>query len=632
MKRKTSLPLLLSPAGGEAAFMAAVAAGADAVYLGGNAYNARAYAENFDEETLARCIALAHAHGVGVHVTLNTLLTDKELSGAVAWAERLWAIGADALICADVGLISILREHLPDMPIHASTQLSLHSTAGAEEISDLGFETVVMAREMDRDNLAHVCDRATATIESFAHGALCVSYSGQCLFSSLVGGRSGNRGACAQPCRLPYGNGYPLSLKDLSLASHIPSLLETGVSCLKIEGRMKSPSYVWGVTRIYRRLLDEGRAANEEEKAELARIFSRSGFTDGYYTGKLAGMTGVRREEDKQDSRHHAGQDTLSRTIDALRRESMMLTTEAGRVPVLPFEAKRVKTTFSGSKTTALFMQGTVWDALSDTDKQLFDVAFVPLWEYVTLKTPPAGVWLPPVIFDSEEACVLTMLDEAKRAGAVYALCGNPAQVKYAKERGYHIVGDFRLNITNAHAARYWHSHGVEDAILSPELTPPQMRDIGGRAIVYGRIPLMLTERCYASASGQDRCKTACEKGVSLTDRRGVRFPVMRMPEHRNIIFNSLPTYMGDKKRDIPPGVQAHFIFSIETAVECNRVIQAWRRGETLGCEVRRFTKPQTAERERPKSKETSTKQGSAPRFIRGGKAARKPHRKGRHT
>ena len=242
MRRHGELPELLAPAGGEDAFLAALAAGADAVYLGGQAFNARAYAENFDDETLARCVALAHARGVRVYVTLNTLLYAPELAAATDYAARLFRMGVDAVIVADVGLADHLHRHLPGLELHASTQLSLHSTAGAAEVADLGFTQVVAARELPQKEIERLVAGAPETVEIFLHGALCVSHSGQCLFSSQVGGRSGNRGACAQPCRLPYNGGkYLLSLKDLSLAGHIPELIASGVSTLKIEGRMKRP-------------------------------------------------------------------------------------------------------------------------------------------------------------------------------------------------------------------------------------------------------------------------------------------------------------------------------------------------------------------------------------------------------
>ena len=305
MKRKDALPELLASAGSYEALLAAVRAGADAVYFGGRAMNARAYAKNFDDEETARAIDYCHLHGRRAYVTLNTLLTTRELEDAVDYAATLYRLGVDALIVADLGLAELLHREIPRLELHASTQASVHSTAGADLLADsLGVTRVVLARELSLRNIVSAVDRAKPEIEIFLHGALCVCHSGQCLFSSLVGGRSGNRGTCAQPCRLPYNGSYPLSLRDLCLAEHIPALIDSGVASLKIEGRMKSPSYVYGVTSIYRRLLDERRAADKDELSHLARIFSRGGFTDGYLTGRIdRPMTGIRSEKDKEESR-----------------------------------------------------------------------------------------------------------------------------------------------------------------------------------------------------------------------------------------------------------------------------------------------------------------------------------------
>ena len=304
MKRRAPLPELLSPAGSLDAVFAAVNAGADAVYFGGKKLNARTFARNLDDGEIARAILYCHLHGAKAYITLNTLLSERELDDAVRRAEELREAGADALIVADAGLIARLSELFPDLPIHASTQASAHSTEGCDLLARLGAKRVVLARELPLSEIVSVTERAAAETEIFLHGALCVCHSGQCLFSSLVGGRSGNRGACAQPCRLPYDGSEKLSLRDLCLAPHVPALIASGVASLKIEGRMKSPGYVFGVTKIYRRLLDEGRAATPEEVAELGRIFSRGGFTDGYLTGKTGrGMLGVRSAADKANSR-----------------------------------------------------------------------------------------------------------------------------------------------------------------------------------------------------------------------------------------------------------------------------------------------------------------------------------------
>ena len=302
------LPELLAPAGSPRALEAAVAARADAVYFGGASHNARIGAHNFDRETMKSSVALAHAHGVKCYLTLNTLVTDRELTEVLDAAYSAAECGVDAFIVADLGIASCLRRYLPELPLHASTQASGHNTNCAAELEKLGFSRMVIARETSLDDIRAFTSSSSLELEVFVHGALCVSHSGQCLFSSLVGGRSGNRGECAQPCRLPfYKNGreyYPLSLKDLCLAPHLPSLIDAGVASLKIEGRMKSPEYVFGVVSVWRRLLDERRAATPDEMKFLAECFSRGGFTDGYFTRRIgSSMLGVRSEEDKRQSR-----------------------------------------------------------------------------------------------------------------------------------------------------------------------------------------------------------------------------------------------------------------------------------------------------------------------------------------
>lgn len=304
MKRKNALPELLAPAGTYEAMLAAVAGGADAVYLGGKAFGARAFAGNFDTEELARTVRYCHLHGVRVYVTVNILVSDREEEDLLSYVGELGRMGVDALIVADVGAVRRIHEAYPGMELHASTQMSVHNVEGARFAAALGCCRVVPARELSKAEIAAIVDEGPCETEVFLHGALCVSHSGQCLFSSLVGGRSGNRGECAQPCRLPYHGGYPLSLTDLSLAGHIEELISSGVASLKIEGRMKSSDYVFTVTSVYRRLLDEGRSADEKERATLAAAFSRGGFTDGYYTGhKEQKMTGVRSAEDKEKTR-----------------------------------------------------------------------------------------------------------------------------------------------------------------------------------------------------------------------------------------------------------------------------------------------------------------------------------------
>ena len=293
---------ILSPAGSPEALRAAVCAGADAVYLGFGQFNARRGARNFTQDEFASAVSYCHLRGVKVYLTLNTLCSDREMASAVDCAVQASELGADAVLVQDLGLVRALRQAAPDLPLHASTQMSLHSLDGVRQAAELGITRAVLARELSRRDIAHICQRSPIEIEVFVHGALCMCYSGQCFLSSVIGGRSGNRGMCAQPCRLPYGfgdfaDGHPLSLKDMSLAGHLRELQEMGVVSAKIEGRMKRPEYVYIVTKVYADALREGREPTAEELAQLEQAFSRQGFTDGYYMEqKGPDMFGVREE------------------------------------------------------------------------------------------------------------------------------------------------------------------------------------------------------------------------------------------------------------------------------------------------------------------------------------------------
>ena len=294
---------LLSPAGGWEAMVAAVQNGADAVYMGFGGLNARRSARNFTDEEFRAAVAYCHLRGVKVYLTLNTLVTDRELPAAAEALKKASDMGVDAILIQDWGIWRLAREIAPDVPLHASTQMSLHTLGGACRAAELGLERVVLARELSRRDIHTITRGCPAEIEVFGHGALCMCYSGQCEMSAVIGGRSGNRGACAQPCRLPYGvnekaaGGHPLSLKDANLADYVQELEQMGVACLKLEGRMKRPEYVAVITGIYRRLLDEKRGPSREESRQLEAAFSRSGFTDGYYKGRTGPeMFGTRPE------------------------------------------------------------------------------------------------------------------------------------------------------------------------------------------------------------------------------------------------------------------------------------------------------------------------------------------------
>lgn len=318
---------VLAPAGGPESLTAAVRAGADAVYLGAGSFSARASAQNFSNAELAEAVRFCHTRGVRVHLAVNTLLRDEELPAALELIQFACSLPVDAVLVQDTGLLYLLRRACPQLPLHASTQMSIHAPAGVRACKKAGFSRVVLSREMSLKEIAAVHeDSPDVELESFVHGALCMSVSGQCWFSAMLGSRSGNRGQCAQPCRLPFaaegGTGHDLSLKDLSMIGRIGELRNAGVYSYKIEGRMKRPEYVAAATRACR-LNADGKPISLELLRDLHDVFSRSGFTTGYPDGELGReMFGTRSKEDVT-----AAAPACSRLRELYRRE-------LSRVPV----------------------------------------------------------------------------------------------------------------------------------------------------------------------------------------------------------------------------------------------------------------------------------------------------------
>ena len=539
---------LLAPCGSFEALPAAIAAGADAVYLGGTMLNARMNAKNLGREEMEKAVSLCHENGVRLYVTMNTQVTDRELPAALEYAAFLRMAGVDALIVADLGLGELLHRYLPDLPLHASTQATCHDVAGAIALQKRGFTRMVCPREIDRESLALLCKDSPIEIEAFVHGAICVSTSGQCLLSAVMGGRSGNRGQCAQPCRLGYNGSYPISMKDLCLAKHVPELMRAGVASFKLEGRMKSPSYVYGVTKIYRRLIDEERGATAAEIRQLENLFSRSGFTDGYFTGKTdKSMVGVRTESDKNARvpKISFPQPTPKAPI-CYEREKITLPEG------LPKPKGKMPPPVSYS---ARFYNK---DALCC--EELFDIIYLPLYDY----DPRAnGVLLPPVIPPSEYEKARRALLDAVKQGAGHVMVPNIGGLELARECGATVHLDYRFNVYNSHSALYLERYG--EVMLSPELTIPQMRDIPAYSgIVYGRLPLMTLER-----------PTGAKK---LTDRKGVSFPVIT-EAGRELVVNSVPIYMADKENDLKSAglCHRHFIFTVEDKQTVKRIINDYK-------------------------------------------------------
>ena len=681
-KYAKKLPELLSPAGSPEAFRAAIDGGADAIYVGGSAFNARINAKNFSPEELSESVKLAHAYGVKVYQTVNTMVFDRETDELLRAAEESARIGVDAFIVSDLGAAGLIHARIPEMELHASTQMSIHNAAGARSLQKYGFSRVVPARELSAKDIKYLVDNNPLEVEIFIHGALCVSHSGQCLFSSLVGGRSGNRGLCAQPCRLPYGcggeragNKYPLSLKDLSLSQHVKEIIDSGAASLKIEGRMKSPEYVRGVTSIWRRLLDEGRDACRDDVRELAELFSRGGFTDAYYTKTVGrGMLGVRSESDKQASREVEKFNKITRktpigvkvSLFALKPSELTLTCGEHSVTVYgdapqtainapldeviirrnlsklgdtPFALAELDIVMSESvmlplsSLNALRRSGAeslmnkmnapseyklcgatpercknapikanvarFYEAEQITDKarEYFDVITLPLHKFIKGDVGANGFVMPPVIFDGEWQKARKMLDEAAKFEPEYVIIGNLGHVDEVREAlpNAKLIADFRFNIGNGQTAAFFEREGFESFVVSPELTLSQIRDVGGSkaAIVYGRVPLMTLEKCAIKALyGETRACDVCARNeAKMTDRRGFVFPVLREWEHRNVVYNSLPTSMSDKPEELARAgiVNRHFIFTTESADEVDGVIAAYKNGTALDFKVRRI-------------------------------------------
>ncbi len=688
MRRKDTLPELLAPAGDMECLYAAVEAGADAIYVGGQAFGARAYAKNFTIEELRDAVTYCHLHGVRLYVTVNTLVLDSEMDSCVDFARELYALGVDAVIVADLGVVKRLRDEVPGLELHASTQMSVHNSLGADFAYGCGCERVVLARELSIENIRSVTQSCRCEVEVFLHGALCVCHSGQCLFSSLVGGRSGNRGECAQPCRLPYNNGeYALSLKDLSLARHVRELCESGVASLKIEGRMKSPDYVYTVTSIYRRLLDECRDANKEEYKLLERVFSRGGFTDGYFNGnRYTDMLGVRSEEDKHNSRIEAhgefvpmrtelnaevkivlGEDSRIRlsyraknghfleatavgpsaelarnaplnpddvkkrlskmgntyytldtdnisleldegvnlspsAINGLRRDAVEALNELTRIGEGRYSEERSKIDTGAVKKCkehindrnkdlkiAYVYDANVLDELLCREEfnAYFDVVLAPLWKLSELDNAPNGVAIPPIVMEDELEEVREMLTEARTRGVKYALIQNVSHVALVKNMGFSLIGGTRLNVTNSSARDLLYKYIDGEIVVSSELTPVQVGELGLSAVVYGRIPLMLTERCFIKdTAGCNACSD-----YALRDRKNMKFPILREFRHRNQILNSTVTYMADKRGDLTRLWGEVYIFTTETSSEVLEIIHNYRHSLPLknGAQFRRM-------------------------------------------
>ena len=674
-------PEILAPAGSFEALTAAVRSGADAVYFGTGNFNARRNASNFSGDDLQRAVDFCHERNVKVHITLNTLVKDSEMSELKESVRRICKSGADALILQDLGVLRVVKDICPDIELHASTQMSVGTLDGIRTLADLGFSRAVLPRELSKDEIKYLCENSPIELEMFVHGALCMCYSGMCEMSAVIGGRSGNRGACAQPCRLPYGvnapcrGAYPLSLKDANLSAYLQDMERMGVDCLKIEGRLKRPEYVAVVTGIYRRLLDERRLPTAEESAALEQAFSRSGFTDGYWLGRKGkAMFGTRPENVPEPKELFAraretyenGKENrkipVNLRLTVRRGEPVRLSgacavrsgvTIALATGDAPEEARNRAVTAEELTQRLSKTGGTVFtadsveveldeglmvsasainglrrelldelaarrqdipkrrelpasplpDAPAGAERMAFTVSIARADQLTEalLAEKPAIVYIPAELLDTMDlsACagrtelcavlprVFRTADEQplraileRHPEVTSVTVGNWGHMPIVRGLGRTLRGDLGLNVYNSRAVAFWRERGLTSVTASLELRWQQVRDLGKyadcEAVIYGRLPLMITENCVTKNS------VGCAHGAGsvLTDRTGAQFPVLCAYGCRCEIENGKVLVLADKPEVFRCGLRyGRLRFTTETAEECAAILRAHNAG-----------------------------------------------------
>ena len=669
---------LLAPAGSMEALRAAVQNGANAVYLGSGSFNARQGAKNFTPQMLTEAVKYCHVRGVAVHLTLNTLVSDRETGDVAALIKQAALSGVDAFIVQDLSVIQLCKQIAPEVPIHGSTQMTVCSLPGVLMCAAWGLSRVVLSRELGRDEIHYIVANSPIEIEVFAHGALCMSYSGQCYLSAAIGGRSGNRGRCAQPCRQCYGYGrmenkHPLSLKDNCLVHYLQELQNMGVASIKLEGRMKRPEYVAAVTGVYRRALDTG-VVTQEMLDTLTAAFNRQGFTDGYYTGRTGQtMFGVR--EDKYDDNkwlqairqtyetaenglvavkfqanvtadgttltvtdpegrsckvtgpkaeparnlpltEEALADRLKKTggtpfrceqvdayvesgmtlsaaaINALRRDALnqLMAVRARRERPVLGRAKRIAHFDGYREHPGLTVQVTAKEQITPKLlKMKLQVLYVPLhilaldpvYCHELCRLVKVAAVLPRIVHDSELDRLKEDLRLVRSMGVREVLVGNLGLLIVAREAGMQIRGDFGLNLYNSGSVNLMKDLELKSAMLSFEMTLPQIRDVSKAVpceiFAYGRLPLMVTENCIIRGrTGSCTCNLGATK---LMDKTGADFPIIKDGEKcRSVLLNGKKLNWLDRQNDLAKlGLWAiRLYFTTENAKEVDNVLAAY--------------------------------------------------------
>ena len=658
---------LLAPAGSMKALEAAVLCGADAVYLGGSLFNARASAVNFDDEELKTAVDFCHLRKVKVYVTVNILISDNEFNELDSFIRKINSIGVDGVIVQDIGVAMYIKKIAPDLRLHGSTQMTVYDVEGSKYLKELGFERVVLARELYAEKIKEISQISGIETEIFVHGAMCLCYSGQCLMSGIIGGRSGNRGRCAQPCRLKYQvdnkNGFLLSLKDMCLIKHLEEIESYGVTSLKIEGRMKGPEYVGTVVSTYRKYLDNNKRVSQEDYEKLEKIFYRGGFSDGYYKANKGREMFCHTKPDnpylRQDEKftiiekykktniffyfkarvgdmlHLTAVDEYGNTAEYLSDTILEVAknSSASKDKIRENLSKLGDTVFNISNiefdidenvfiptseinkarreaTTSL--ENIIVNSFRREDKNIkpYNINYKKLYNDFELtvmisdkeqleairKTDCKRIYVPIELndFKDDEIIVLPRitpdnLDELlSRISNKNVLVRNIGQLNIAKKHNKNIHLDFTMNVFNSYSCDFYKQEGINTITLSTELTLKQIKPLTDivecEAVIYGKLPMMITENCMLKTS------VGCKHGGYIYDRTNEGFLIKCLPECRNEIFNSKPIIMSDKMDDIKSsGIKyGRLNFVDENPEECIKIYNAYKNEKNINGEFTR--------------------------------------------
>jgi collagenase-like PrtC family protease len=564
---------------------AALACGADAVYLGCGSCNARANALISKEHFAQACVA-AEARGVKVYLALNVMLRDRELQQALETAAFAQACGAAAVIVQDFGLLRLLHKSLPGFPIHASTQMSVQTAQGLHFLANTGVARAVAPRECTKPELAALVGNAPCEIEVFVHGAHCMSVSGQCRMSVARGDRSGNRGECAQPCRLPFAavipgmkgkNTHALSLKDLSLLEHATEPPLAQAAAFKIEGRLKRPEYVAAVVTALREKRD-GAKTQTFSSEELRRTFSRNGFTQGYFQDKRSAEMFGKRPEDEAPP---AG--LLSKCKSLYCDTILPEIVEYPNVPAFQnYIAPKRKANLS-KKVRYILRVSDFRQALHGAAEQADLLVFpldTPIERFRKFENKKTGIAIPACVFGSYEI-FLGKARDAKANGAAFALCETLDAFALAREAELIPIAGIGMNLANSPAFAQAADWGAAVALVSPECSAPQIRDLQSPIPIgifgYGRLPLMLCRVCPLQT--EFGCAQCNKRGV-LLDRKGVQFPVA-CDCGCATVYNSRPHWLADVSRETFGAERFHLLhFTTESPAECARILHDYQMGK----------------------------------------------------